>query len=57
MNINTASEFELKTINQIGKRNAQSIISSRQKKVFLSWEDVLTRIGIIPKSAKEIFSY
>ena len=34
ININTASECELRTVNQIVKRIAQSIISSRQKKFF-----------------------
>ena len=57
ININIASEFELRTINRIGKRLAESIINSRQKEIFRSWEEVLSRIGKIPKGAEEIFSY
>ena len=34
MNINTASECELRTVNQLGKFIAESIISSREKKFF-----------------------
>ena len=57
ININIASEFELRTINRIGKRLAESIINSRQKEIFRSWEEVLSRIGKIPEGAEEIFSY
>jgi hypothetical protein len=57
ININIASEFELRTINRIGKRLAESIVNSRKKEFFRSWDEVLSRIGKIPRSAEEIFSY
>ena len=57
ININTASKSELKTINRICDSIASSIIASRQKEEFISWNDVLIKIRRIPISAKENFTY
>ena len=57
ININTASKSELKTINRISDSIASSIIASRQKVEFKSWDDVFIKIRRIPRSAKENFTY
>lgn len=52
VNLNTATQAELETLNQIGPARAKDIIEARAKAKFKNWDDFVAR-NVVPKNAED----
>lgn len=52
VNLNTATQAELESLNQIGPARAKDIMEARAKAKFKNWDDFVAR-NVVPKNAEE----
>ena len=52
VNLNTATQAELESLNQIGPARAKDIMEARTKAKFKSWDDFVAR-NVVPKNAED----